>query len=531
MLNIAVFLIHAFSFLTIGLWLSLLAVRRNVLPKEFLYIGSIASSLVVFYILFYLYLVNPTFADFIAKILYCLAIYLAYRIFVSARSDSTLYARIKVFFLIPLFLVGIFWVTYSTVLYSCMSPNPRIGDYNELLNEQYCHIKNLPPDDILSFVYAENILNNQDHKLFLDWNMVDRPPLQMSSVLPMISQSNNTDPAPYISYHLFSMFLQLSWVAAFYGVFKLLRFSKKFQILSYITLGSIGFFYLNSVFVWPKLLAGSLVFTAILIILTKTKSNQYTYLGAAAVFSSLGLLSHSGVVFALIPVAILLLYRAYKTRKLDIKNIAIAIAITLLLLGPWLVFKNTNVKSDRLIKWHFAGVISPEDKRGTTQTIVEEYKNAGIGYWLHSKKINTETLITGGFNVDRTCSLTLRNILITKCALDDWRRATFFSTFLALEALLVGLILALVDIIRKKADKLDKELVLIGLGGIVIWVLLTFLPGAAIVHAGSYAIMLILFLISLKSLYRLPIRYMTTLTIVQVVIFYFAWIASFLAVG
>jgi hypothetical protein len=389
----------------------------------------------------------------------------------------------------------------------------------------------MPFDNSLDFIFGQNILKNEDKRQAIDWNMVDRPPLEIAATLPILGHgSHSSQLTRYLSYYLFAIFLQLSWVSAFWGAFQVLKIGKKFQALAFVALASTGFFYINSVFVWPKLLAGSMVFTGIFILLGTDKLSKYRYLPFAALLVSLGILSHSAVLFTVIPFAIYYLYQIIRSKKINVKYFGAALAIGLLMLVPWYAYKGSVTKTDRLSKWFFAGVTSAADKRGTVKTITDQYKTLSFNDWANTKEQNVKTIVTGNYSPIPGCSIGLHGF-ISKCVSMEWRSITFFSTVFAFELLGLGWFAVIYQFIRKKIDLLDKELVLLILAGLVFWVIVMFQPGAAVVHAGSYATMMLAFLLILKKLSEFPNFFIGTVASMQIALFYLAWIAPYLGLA
>lgn len=520
-------ILYVVSFLVTGLWLSLKALDRKLLPKEFIYIGSIAASLTVYYGVFYLYLLSPTLGNIVVWLLMLVSAGLAFDLLKNLRASSKLFKVVQKFFFIPLLITCVFMFAYSTIFYSCVNREPMLAGSSEIDNRTYCHTNGLPFDNSLAFIFGENVLRNEDTKQAIDWNMVDRPPLQVAASLPILDNAFSGMPfLKYTSYHLFSVFLQLSWIAAFWGIFQILKLNKKMQVLSYIALGTTGFFYLHSIFIWPKLLAASMVFTGIIILLGKRAPAQDKFLPFSALLIALGVLSHSAALFTVVPFAIYYSVVLLRSKKINWKYFGIAAAIAVIMLAPWYLYKGSVAESDRLAKWHFAGITSYSDKRGTTQTIVEEYQKLSFGDWVDTKATNLKILVTGGYISDPACTLNARDVLITKCMFIEWRVFSFFSTLFAFEFLGLGLLVAAVQFARKKIDLLDKQLLILIAGGLLFWVFVMFQPGGTIVHAGSYATMMLAFLLIIKKLSEVSLYYIGSIAVLQTVLFYFTWIAA-----
>ncbi|HSX24302.1 MAG TPA: hypothetical protein VLE74_04330 [Candidatus Saccharimonadales bacterium] len=518
---------YILSFLVMGLWLALKAHKKNLLPVEFLFIGSLAASLVVYYFVFYIYIASPAVAHAVVLMLLLASLPLLFLIVNGARRSKQVLKTIRTYYVVPLLITTVFLVVYSLIFYSCVAKKPALGGYGEIDNRTFCHTSALPFDNALPFIYGQNILNKEERKPVIDWSLADRPPLQIAAALPILDFSqHHTQYKKFFEYNIFSVFLQLSWVGAIWGVMQSLKIKKKYQAAILIGLGTTGFFYLNSVFVWPKLLAAGLVFSGVILFLGKPRHKiEYRYFPFAAITLSLGMLSHTGVLFTIVPFALLMAYKIARSRKINIRYTALSLALALSLLLPWYVYKGTLVKADRLVKWHFAGV-QDLDQRGTVKTIVSQYRKLSFHDWLDAKEKNVKTLATGNFSSQVSCPIGT-SVLVNKCAFDQWRTMVFFSTVFALEAFNLGWLAFAYRIVRKKLDSLDIDiLIVIGLS-LVFWVLAMFMPASTVVHQGSYATMMLLFFFLAKNLADLPFPVIASVVAVQPVIFYLVWIAAF----
>lgn len=519
---------YVFSFLIIGLWLALKAQKKKLIPKEFLFIGALASSLLFCYTIFYLYLYNPQYAhNFIILLIFSsplLFLSIAFDYYKSSEKRKL----IGRYYLPPFIITSVLLAIFSSLFYSCHANEPSLGGYREVNNKTFCHIEALPFDNALPFIYAENILNNEDKKLALDWTIADRPPLQIAATLPIEDLSKGNDQfSRFYAYHIFSVLLQLAWVGAIWGVLQRLKINKKKQVLILIGFSATGFFYLHSIFIWPKLLSAALVVSAIAIFVgAPSKKIPYNYLPFAAVLIALGLLAHSGVLFTLVAFALLFLYMAVRAGNINYKCLLVSAFLGLAILAPWQNFKNSVVHSDRLVKYHFAGIHEYEDKRGTLKTIVDEYRKTDFARWQHVKVQNSKTLISGNLNQNKNCPIKADTIF-SGCNLSYWRAVTFFSTLFALEIFILGLVLFFYRLIRRQLDDFDKQIGLIALGSIVLWVLAMFEPGGTVLHQGSYATMLFIFILCAKQLAKLPIPALVSITGLQLIIFYLAWVSAF----
>ncbi|HYF96881.1 MAG TPA: hypothetical protein VD947_02470, partial [Patescibacteria group bacterium] len=226
---------YIFSFLILGLWFALKAQKKNLFPKEFIYIASLAFSLLIYYFLFYLYIYNPSLAHSTVLLLIFTSPLFLFSIIIKAKKSSEEVSIIRKFYLPPFLITAVFLTIFSSLFYGCISSKPSLGGYKEVANKTFCHIQNLPFDNALPFIYAENVLNGEDKKLALDWSLADRPPLQIASTLPIEDLSKGNDQfSRFYYYHIFSVFLQLAWIGALWAILQRLKIKKKVQVLLFI---------------------------------------------------------------------------------------------------------------------------------------------------------------------------------------------------------------------------------------------------------------------------------------------------------
>lgn len=519
--------LYTLSFFGFGLLIGIFLIQKKFLPKEFLYIGSVAISLLFSYLLFFIYLLSPWFARNMVLGFIAVGIFFVIRIYVAIKKNETLRKTIISYFFIPLALTALIFATYSALFYSCQNQPTRYGGYGEVRNDTFCTIKHLPFDNALSYIYGNNILNNNDKKKALSWYLVDRPPLQIAATLPVLGFTKDTSRyRQFTSYHLFSVILQLSWVGAVWGICKKLKLRSIYIVVVIIGLSVTGFFFINSVFVWPKLLAASLVAFATLLLIDRSRLKQREkYLPMAAIAASLGILSHSGVMFTLLPLFIYVVIRFMREKRWykKLKYPALAAMIVLVTFIPWQLYKSSVNKNDRLLEWHLAGISKGTDSRPTTKTIVEEYRKLDFAEWVEARQDNLHILVVGSPADYENCVSGL-GVLRGTCSAQEWRGVTFFSTFFAFEFFIVGFFLIFYRLARGKLDTTDKTLFGLTLASVLVWSVMMFLPGGAIVHQGSYATMLLGFILFAKIIIDLQPKLLIGLVASQSVLFCLIWI-------
>jgi hypothetical protein len=289
----------------------------------------------------------------------------------------------------PLALLGLVTMFYAAITFSCTVPGP----YHQVaaLNDS-CHLSGLTGDNIIPQIFGDNIIAGVPKATIWFWQTSARPPLQTGAALmqdPLIHGFGGY----VLGYELVTVLLQVLWVPALWALLRALKLSGYRQV-AVLTMGMCtGFFFFNSVFVWPKLVAAAMTLTA-LILLFFAKRSWWTWT-LAGLAAGTGLLAHSGVAFTLIPMGILLLMRRYRPQLRYLALTAVAGVLTLV---PWELYQRSyDPPGDQLLKYHFAGVWEPFD--GVTKpqplghVVVKAYTDPPLSTILHNKWMNVASYV------------------------------------------------------------------------------------------------------------------------------------------
>lgn len=257
-------------------------------------------------------------------------------------------------------------------------------------------------DNSLPKLLADALVSGREHlKPFLgDWLSSDRPPLQtgiMLLVYPM---------APEILRSAFALTLGIAvnilWILGLWAFLRTLGITPRHVGFTIIAIALTGSIFINTIYVWPKMLAGAFVLLAA----TLTLAQQPYSIGRAVAFGAccaLSLLAHGAAAFGLIGLLPLLLRQrqAWNSRAL-----LAAFATVLVIYAPWQAYqKRFDPPGDRLLKWHLAGVV-PIVPDSAGKTIINAYKNAGVANIIGFKLKNLEVLT--GMADDRINDQTLQ---------------------------------------------------------------------------------------------------------------------------
>ena len=103
-------------------------------------------------------------------------------------------------------------------------------------------------------------------------------------------------------YQVFGILLQCSWVAAVFALLRCIGLTSRRVALVVLALIPSYFFFIQSIFVWPKLLAGSLAVGSFCLLLCRDRTTALpvSHAGSAAALAVLAFLCHGGVATALL---------------------------------------------------------------------------------------------------------------------------------------------------------------------------------------------------------------------------------------
>lgn len=252
-----------------------------------------------------------------------------------------------------------------------------------------------PLDNIIPELLADDLYDGADPRSEGgEWTTSDRPPLQTGIVLLARPLCDAAGIASELQYQVTGTLLQCMWVPVLWAFCSMAGAAGRERGVVFTLAVCSGFFLFNAVYVWPKLLAASLVALAIVLLLRRDgEAPGGGTLALAALASSLGLVAHTGVAFTLIGAAVVLGGARVVRPARDAAGIALGIAVAVVLLAPWLAYQTFyDPPGDRLVKLHFAGVSDPDDRRGAGEAIVEAWRSLPARELAERKLRNLATL-------------------------------------------------------------------------------------------------------------------------------------------
>jgi hypothetical protein len=357
----------------------------------------------------------------------------------------------------------------------------------------------LPTDNDLPHFFTEWFYANgrQGDPIYPpDWLASDRPPLQIGYLL---SQRPFAFFSEGLNYQVLGVVLQQLWIVGLWALLLAARLGRLTRALVTIAVLLSGLGILNGFFVWPKLLPAAMLLAAAALVLTPLwtdlRRNPWAGLLVGALLT-LAMLGHGSSLFGAIPIALVAAYRGLPNwRWVGAALLAVAV-----LMAPWLAYqKYDQPPGNRLAKWSFAGVVEV-DPRGTREAVVDAYRDAGIGGTIDNKVQNFVTMVGGGSALDSVSWWASEESGSGAAkAIKGVREVFFFNFFPALGLLLIAPFVMLAARRRGRRRQPDWDFavtcwIVVAIGCLA-WGLLMFgnLPARAVIHVGSYALLIIAF--------------------------------------
>jgi len=504
----ALFFIQAFWFIAPGLGLTLLLRKKIRVETVYTLPVAILLSCMLGYGSFWIYLFDKSLGQMYSWVVLAGSIYL---ILVSYLRRSTLSNSHRFDILAPLILwlaVGFF---YTSLTFGCRT-QPIVSQ-----PDQFCFVHNITFDNALPKLFADNVFDGQPKALLGDWHGSDRPPLQSGLVL-LESPLTEHSATGIMSYQVLATLLQVLWVPLIWLLGRRLNLKNQQLAAVFILCIFSGFFFFNSVFTWPKLLAASLAGIGFsLLVFERARWHQWL-LGMAAI--ACGLLAHSGVAFALLPLVVLLLRKRYFPGW---KILLLSSLVFLALFSPWFLYQHVyDPPGDRLLKWEVAGVTRIDD-RSFSKALVDSYSRAGLGDTAKNK-LNNFTTIFYAPDGD--------NHLYGQGKLGTWRDMEFRFVFFGLGILNLGWFGILFPKFRNHLNEsgIDASRLRLVLGisavAVGLWIFILFGPGSTIIHGGSYLTMTFLFISLAAIISTFPKALLRTILLVRILYFALVWILA-----
>ncbi|MFF5234167.1 hypothetical protein [Dactylosporangium sp. NPDC000521] len=486
-------LVQAIWLLAPGLVVGIELARRELIARWLVVPVAGVVGAVVSYAAVWIYLASGTAGTAYSYLTAALALAAVARL-LARPGDRQLLRDVDVAApLVLLFLLTLFLVTAT---FGCTV----FPDQRSL--ENACYLSGFTGDNVLPQYFADHVLDRHPRTPVWQWQGSARPPLQ-SAVVLMQNPLTHPGALHILGYHTVTVLLQVLCVPAVWAMLRALRLSGYRLVVVLTMFVFTGFFVFNSVFVWPKLLAASMTLTAFaLLFFTRPTRSMWALAGIAA---GAGMLAHGGVVFTLLPIGLLLLWRRHRPSW---QHVGLLALFGLLMQLPWTAYqKLVDPPGDQLLKWHLAGQWQPAftgDNRTLGELIRQNYGELTFAEILHNKWTNYLTLFGRSLTEPRLAGPGRTGLL---------RAEEMSFVLFGLGLFTLALVVPAVPALRRRlAGVLDvprlKIMALVAGITLAFWPLVLFGPGYPgtdpTIYQGSYAMMALLYVVLGALLTVLP---------------------------
>jgi hypothetical protein len=342
----------------------------------------------------------------------------------------------------------------------------------------------------------------------------ERPPLQAAIVVAIGSAVRGLS-----EYEIISTLCQAQWLPAVWVLCAACGLSRRGIAIVVGACVLSGFFFVNTLFVWPKLLAGALALTGVAIAVEPTPVGPRVMRDRVltiAALTTLALLAHPGAIFTLValPLCWPLLRPIVNLRPTLAATLA-AGGLAALLVAPWLGYQTwIDPPTGRLLREHLAD--------GRTGGALAAIAGANV-----ERSLADHVRVRAG-NLAAQLGRPERTIWPADAA--EAQSQQFFRHGASLGLLLVGLVLTLAgwprpaDAAETRAAGAMRRLTATALVALVLWSLLIFPADGALIHHGSPLTTILLFVGAAHGLCHLPGRIAAGLLAAHGAAFLLIWI-------
>jgi len=359
----------------------------------------------------------------------------------------------------------------------------------------------LEGDNEIPLTFAQRIAlrGPLDHYLHGGWLLSDRPPLQSGFVLLQWPLWGNGQ--VQLPYQLLSTCLQVSWLPALWTVLRVRGLGARRTAVAVLATAATGTVFFNSVYVWPKMLAGSLALAALAILLSGDEGDRLPGIGVlTAALATLAMLAHGAAAFALIA----LLPFGWRLRhRVTVRSAALFATAAVVLYVPWMAFQHLVAPpANRLLKWELAGV-TQMTSTGFLKTLEQQYGHLSAGQLFYNKVTSNLHMLIGD-----------KSFLTAQTPNAAWahqgflgyaRLSQLFQFLPASVPLVLGAFALLLPSGRRALATFRPLAVFLGVT-LVAWVVLQYggPRSPAIVHQSSYAMLVLYFGLCAVAVTMLP---------------------------
>jgi hypothetical protein len=321
----------------------------------------------------------------------------------------------------------------------------------------------------------------------------ERPPLQAAVVLSVggLVPGGGGD-----EYQVLATLCQVQWLPAVLLVTAAAGLRRPAIAFVLAACASSGFFFVNTIYTWPKLFAASLMLTALAIALEPAADAppaRRARVVTAVALVACSLLAHPGTAFTLLaaPVCWPLLRRVV-TLRLDAGSAAAAIVVSAALAAPWIAYQTlVDPPEGRLVREHLG-----DGRRdgAALDAVVRANVERPVGEHVRIRLANLASQIGRPWTA------------IWPASIAEGQGQQFFRHGASLGLLLIGLGAVLAGWRQDDGEggRTLHALAWTAVTALAAWSLLVFAPGGALIHHGSPVTTALLFVAGACGLTRLP---------------------------
>ncbi|CAN7424266.1 hypothetical protein [Paraburkholderia hospita] len=245
-------------------------------------------------------------------------------------------------------------------------------------------------DNDLPRLVLDRLLAGNLHGILTgDWHISDRGPLIAGVALAVYPTSH--DGIGQFAFFASSTSANALWVIGLWAFLNAVKITRgRTSLIIIIIAAAAGPNFANTVYTWPKLFAGALVLTVAAAIMSRDARPvlRAAIIGAG---SALAFVAHGSAAFGLIG----LLPVLWTTRRdWKVRHVVLSAVLFSGLCLPWISYQRfVDPPGDRLIKWHLAGIVPPDESISSGQAILRSYREAGVTGTVRNKLNNLRTVL------------------------------------------------------------------------------------------------------------------------------------------
>ncbi len=290
------------------------------------------------------------------------------------------------------------------------------------------------------------------------WLASDRPPLLAGLLLPARLGAHSLGLPVFLNYQVYTgagIALMTAWLPVLTAVVDDQSRHECSARLILVPLLVSGFFFFNTVYLWPKLMAGILgtagfwaLYSAAKALETNRKA-AWIYLATASAAAAGAVLSHAGTGIGLLVFSpVLLIFLKPGNRLMMLVNSMVLFVLAM----PWVIWKlYVQPGGNALFKCAFVGdFIFNERHVPVLDTVVAVYRELGLVGWVQTKLNNLSFLFANDCVMEKVGLNGMGPFWRFSDTIDMLRIYDYYHLFFVLKFFLIGLVVVFWQIIYGK---------------------------------------------------------------------------------